>query len=348
MVALNNLGVRYTRAGQFEKAAQEYHAALQLEPRIPQIYSNIAEDNIRLNRFEEAKASLEKAFALKLDSPALHVALLRMANLEGNAAAAAAQIRWLTGKPEQDFGLAEQASQEEYLGHWRKASEYRRRGRELARQRQLTERAAGFLVEEALGDALLGNCRQARARAQEAVSLDVGTTTLTAAGVALALCGDATRAQEFSDQAYAKFPLDTLGNAVGISSLRAAVELRLNRPAKAVEALQAATPYDRAYALPVHLRGLAQLRAGAATEAITEFRRLLEHTGAYRDWFNNRSVPAGLLCALSRLGIARATVPARDTVNSRRAYEDFFGLWKDADPDLPVLLEARKEYASLR
>ena len=141
----------------------------------------------------------------------------------------------VVGKPEEDFGLAEQAVREEYLGHWRKVSEYRRRGRELARQRQLTERAAGFLVEEAVGDALLGNCRQARARAQEAVSLDVGTTTLTVAGVAVALCGDATRAQEFSDQAYAKFPLDTLSNAVRIPSVRAAIELRLDRSSKAVE-----------------------------------------------------------------------------------------------------------------
>ncbi|MBI3470688.1 MAG: protein kinase [Candidatus Solibacter usitatus] len=347
-VILNNLGVQYTRAGQFEKALQEYDAALQLEPRIQQIYSNLAESNIRLNRLKEATTILEKAFSQKLDSPAFHVALLRMANLEGNAAAAAAQIQWLTGKPEEDSGLAEQACQEEYLGRWRKASEYRRRGWVLARQRQLIERAASFLVEEAMGDALLGNCRQARTRAQEAISLDVGTTTLTAAGVAVALCGDATRAQDLSDQAYAKFPLDTLSNAVRISSLRAAIELRQDRPAKAVEGLRGAILYDRAYALPVYLRGLAQLRTGAATEAITQFQRVVEHPGAYRDWFNNRGVPAGLLCALSRLGVARATILAHETVKSRKAYEDFFLLWKSADPDLPVLIEARKEYAGLR
>jgi ATP/maltotriose-dependent transcriptional regulator MalT len=171
------------------------------------------------------------------------------------------------------------------------------------------------------------------------VAADQDPVILSQAGVPLALCGETAQAQRLSDDAHKRYPLDTLQNAVGIPSVRAAIELARNQPDKVVELLRTAAPYERAYAVPVYLRGLAYLRAKQGAPAAAEFEKALSRRGAY--WWN------ALLYSLSHVGLARAAVLSGDTAKARKSYQDFLALWKDADADLPVLAEARKELAAL-
>jgi eukaryotic-like serine/threonine-protein kinase len=133
-------------------------------------------------------------------------------------------------------------------------------------------------------------------------------------------------------------PTATLWNAVGLPLLRATIELKRDQPAKAIELLQAAVPYERSNSGVIYLRGLAHLRMKHGPEAVAEFQKILDHKGAY--W--------GTLYPLAYVGLARAAALSGDTVKAKKAYQDFLALWKDADSDLPILAEARKEYGELK
>jgi predicted Zn-dependent protease len=154
----------------------------------------------------------------------------------------------------------------------------------------------------------------------------------------LALCGDAAAAQKAADETSKHYPADTLWNAVLLPSIRAAIELNRDEPARAVELLRSASPHERAYPYVVYLRGLAYLRASKGTEAAAEFQKILDRKGA--NW--------GPFYPLSYVGLARAAKLAGDSSRASKAYQDFLALWKDADPDIPILKEAKAEYAKLQ
>jgi eukaryotic-like serine/threonine-protein kinase len=140
----------------------------------------------------------------------------------------------------------------------------------------------------------------------------------------------------------------TSWNVIQFPLLRAAVELKRGDPAQAIELLQALTPHEL-WAPPItYLLGLAYLRVGKGSEAESEFQKLVDHKGIHGQFEGQFPGDTGPLRALSYGGLARAAVLAGDRAKARTAYQDFFALWKDADPDLPVLLEARKEYAALK
>jgi predicted Zn-dependent protease len=190
----------------------------------------------------------------------------------------------------------------------------------------------------AVREALVGNCEAARSKARAAIlPVQAPADTLTAA-LPLALCGDTATAQKAADETSKQYPVHTLWNAVFLPSIRAAVELSRNQPDKAVELLQSATPYERAYPYAVYLRALAYLRAHKGPEATAEFQKILNHKGA--NW--------GPYYPLSYVGLARAAGLAGDSARARKAYQDFLALWKDADPDIPILKEAKQEYARLK
>ena len=148
--------------------------------------------------------------------------------------------------------------------------------------------------------------------------------------MALALCGDADRAEKLAAETSKEFPSGTLWNAVQLPAIRAAIELKRDQPAGAIELLASAAPYERAYPEVVYLRGLAYLRLHKGVEAAAEFRKILDRKGA--NW--------GLLYALSYPGLARAAALSGDTAKARKAYQDFLTLWKNADSDSAILAEA--------
>ena len=162
---------------------------------------------------------------------------------------------------------------------------------------------------------------------------------LPSAALALGLAGEVGQAQKLIDELGRRFPSDTLMNAVWLPTARAAVEVRHGNPGRAIELLRAAAPYEMGNLGAVYARGQAYLAARAGAEAAAEFQKILDHQGA---------ATVGSVYPLAHLGLGRAWALAGDSARSRKAYQDFLAIWKDADPDIPILQEARQEYAKLR
>ncbi len=220
-----------------------------------------------------------------------------------------------------------------FLASARESSKLYKRAAETALRRGLRDVAAGFEEADARADALSGNCDTVRRLGRPAL--------------ALAMCGDAAQAEKLAAETSKRFPNGTIWNAVQLPAIRAAIELQRGQPAKAVELLASASPYERAYPEAVYLRGLAYLRLQKGAEAAAEFRKIVDHKGA--SWGSTWRYPNwGLYYSISYLGLARGSALAGDAANARKAFQDFFALWKDADPDIPILQASQAEYAKLQ
>jgi len=336
-----NLGVQYSAAGEHEKAAQEYQEAMRLDPRVSTPYSNLVSAYTYLDRFDEAKAIAEKALAQKLESPSIHYDLLRMAYIQGDSAAAEKQIQWGVDRPEEYEITEAQADNAFFLGQVRKGQELVKKAADLAKRHNLPAVAAGSLAGEAMLFALYGDCSAARAQAKAAVALvDRDTTAaVSSAAGAFGWCGDTAQALKIADEVTKMSPTDTAWNQVFLPAIRASIEMKRDQPAKAIELLASAAPYERGYgAETVYFVGLAQLRLRHGAEAAAAFQKMIDRKGSY--W--------GPVYPLAQLGLARAAAVSGDTAKAKKAYQDFLALWKDADPGLPMLAEARKEYAALQ
>jgi tetratricopeptide (TPR) repeat protein len=320
----NELSVNYIALGNFEEGLKEGQEALRLRPSAEQPYRRLLDAYMRLDRLGEAKKVAEKARAQGIDGANVHRRVLEMAFIGGDRAAADKEIQWFAGRPEEYFSFGLQARLADSLGQRRKAKELYRRASETALRRDLSGIAADFRASDALAGALTGDCQTAR--------------RLASSPLALALCGDSGKAEKLAAVTSKLLPNGTLWNAVQLPEIRAAIELKLDRPAKVVELLAPAVPFERAYTEVPYLRGLALLRLHKGAEAAAEFQKILDHKGA--NW--------GLYYSLSHVGLARASALASDAAKAGKAFQDFFALWKDADSDLPILDEAKAEYAKLR
>ena len=331
----NNLAIEYERTGQLEKALEGYQEVLRLDPKLAIGYGNMAFAYISLDRFEEAKAICERAVAQGLNPGLAHGALFIVAMIQNDAAGMAREVEWGRGKPTEVFSLREQALAAEQAGQWHKAREYVTRALEIARQRKMNGPAGFFLASHTLDRAEVGLCGQVTERASEAEALNRDAAA-PAAG-ALALCGETARAEALAVGLEKDFPADTINNAVSIPAIRSAIALKRNQPARALELLQSARRYERSHGEMVYVRGLAHLQAKDGAAAMADFQNLLDHKGAYMGW-----------AALARVGLARAAVLAGDQARSKQAYQDVLAMWKDADPDVPLIQEVKKEYARLQ
>jgi len=200
----------------------------------------------------------------------------------------------------------------------------------------------GKVPMEAITEAMFGNVPQARAAAQGALAMDRSRETLSFAGIAQSLAGDIPQATATADELRKRFPTGTFIKDIWVPTIRAGIELNRGDPGKAIELLQVASPYeagDVARLAPNYVRGQAYLRSRQGKEAAAEFQKILDYRGVCQ------TSPA---CSLSHLQLARARAMSRDGSGARTAYQDFFALWKDADPDIPILKEAKAEYAKLQ
>jgi tetratricopeptide (TPR) repeat protein len=304
-------------------------------------YSNLINGYIALGKYDEAKAIAERAFASKVDSPSVHRDLLLLAYIEGDTAAANREIQGQAGKAEEYQSLIVEANHAWYLGQSRKARELTARSVALARQRGLTIAAAGFLATESLHEAVFEDCGVARALAREATA-GADKDTLRAvfpAAVALSWCGDAAGAQKLAaDIGREMEPTDTMWNDRTLPAIRAAIELKRGQPAGAIELIKPAERNERSFPVTVYVLGMAHLRARRGADALAAFQKVLDHKGAYY----------GPYYALAYGGAARAAVLAGDAAKAKKSYQDFLALWKDADPDQPLLAQARQELAGLQ
>ncbi len=304
--AHSQLGAIYASMGEWEKALTEYQAAAD-----PNLYSALILAYARLDRFDEAKAVPQTP-----DLPAVHRSLLRAAFMQPDPALVQKEIAWFAGKPEEYQSLGEQSQNALIHGEFKKAAALAQQGARLAEQHDL-EGAAGQLLAQVAG---MGEFRGSCDGVQQ-----IGA-------VAALLCS------EVQTPPAADRPNDTLLNAVRLPVARATLALQQNQPGKAIDLLQAAAPYERAYSQVPYLRGIAYLRRNEGAAAAAEFQKILDHRGA--NW--------GVVYPLSYLGVGRAWALAGDSAKAKTAYQAFFAMWKDADTDLPVLAQAQKEFAALK
>jgi tetratricopeptide (TPR) repeat protein/predicted Ser/Thr protein kinase len=329
----NDLSVEYIDLGQFEEGFKEGQEASGLEANVEPPYRRQLDAYMCLDRLAEAKQLAEKLRAQGLGGARIHQRFLEIAYVEGDDAAAAREIQWFAGKPVEYLSFGLQAANQNALGQRRESSKLYRRAAETALRHGLPNAAAEFEEADARADALSGNCQTVRRLGRPAL--------------ALAMCGDAAQAEKLAGETSKLFPNGTLWNAVQLPAIRAAIALKRDQPAKAVELLASASPYERAYPEAVYLRGLAYLGLREGAEAAAEFEKILDHKGA--NWGSAWQHPYwGQFYSLSYLGLARGSVLAGDTAKAGKAYQDFLTLWKDADPDIPVLKQAKAEYAKLQ
>jgi ATP/maltotriose-dependent transcriptional regulator MalT len=259
------------------------------------------------------------------------------------------QVAWATSKPGwEDVLLASEADTAAYSGRLGEAREFSRRAVASAERAEEKETAAGYEDEAALREALFGNAAEARQRAVAALALSAGRDVQYGAALALALAGDATRAQALADDLGKRFSDDTIVHFNYLPTIHARLALSHDDSSKAIEALQTAAPYELGIPgagsfttamYPVYVRAEAFLAGHQGSEAATEFQKILDHRGIVVN------APIG---ALAHLGLARASVLQGDTAKARAAYQDFIKLWNDADPDIPIFIAAKAEYAKLK
>jgi serine/threonine protein kinase/tetratricopeptide (TPR) repeat protein len=354
------LGVDYMVLGQYEKAATETREAPRLEPNNVIPYLNLGQIYLALNRFDEARAITDEALGRKLDNIALHLNLYALAFLQSNEAAMKQQANWAMGKPGgEDWVLSLESDTEAWSGRLGKARELSRQAVESARRNDEKEAAALWQANAALREALFGNAEAARKNAAAAVALAPGSHFAEEqAALAYALASDAAHAQSLADDLAKRFPQDTVVQSVWLPTIRAQIETGRKNAARGIELLHAAAPYElgmlstsavNSCLYPVYVRAEAYLSAQQGASAAAESQKILDHRGLL---WNCATGP------LARLGLARAyALQAQSTqgadadaarAKARTGYQDFLALWKGADPDIPILIAAKSEYAKLQ
>jgi tetratricopeptide (TPR) repeat protein/predicted Ser/Thr protein kinase len=338
-VPRDNVALRYSEIGQYEKALTNASEAMRLDAKDRFAYQNVADTYEKLDRYDEAKAIAEQAIAQNVDSGVVHAGLYDIAFIRGDAAGMQREIAWAAGKPEEAYGLVLAAQAEYSLGKTQRARETFRRAASLAQSEGLKEAVANARAGETVLEAALGNIQEAHQKATEALTSPVDRDTRMTLATALALCGDTNRAQKLIEELAKDFPLDTLLNNVSLPVARAIIEIQHNNPAQAITLLEAASPYDLTGYGPMYVRGKAYLQAREGAKAAAEYQKILDHRGID---------PLSLFYALARLGLGRAYALQGEMTKARTAYQDFLALWKDADPDIPILKQAKEEYEKLR
>ena len=354
------LGIEYSLLGQYEKAVEVTKQALRLSPDSSVIYPNLANYILALQRFDEARQIIRDGQARKIDTFIFHNSLYALAFLGNDSAAMAEQQQWFVGKPEEDFGLALASDTEAYGGRPPKARELTKRAVDFAMRADNKEEGAIWQANAALSEAAFGNATEARQSATEALKLASASQGAEAeSALAYGMAGDTARAESLAQDLGKRFPLDTQMQSLWLPAIHAQLALGRKDPAAALKDLQAASsPLELggiafvaniSCLYPTYVRGQAYLAAGQGTAAAAEFQKILDHRGIVWNCWTG---------ALANLGVARANALRSRTsqgadadlarTRALAAYKDFLTLWKDADPDLPILKEAKAEYAKLQ
>jgi eukaryotic-like serine/threonine-protein kinase len=341
-----NLGAYYVGVGQHDKALVEFQEAEHLAPDMVDNQVTLGSTYISLNRLDEARATFDQARARKLDSGFLRQYMYLLAFLRGDPSQMEQQLAWAAGKPgEEDVMLSMQSDTEAYYGRLNKGRYFSRRAVESAVRADSKETAALWELNAALREAELGNTANAEQGVKAALALSDGRDVKLFAAFTLARCAD-PRAKALAEEVEKNSSTDTMIRLYWLPTINAAIQLDKGNSSQALEDLEVAAPYELGttdtfinYLYPAYVRGQAYLHARNGTAAAAEFQKLLDHTGIVQNFVTG---------SLAHLQIGRAYAIAGDTAKAKAAYQEFFTLWKDADPDIPILKEAKAEYAKLQ
>ena len=345
-----NLGYEYAVRGMYENAVTEDLEAIRLSPDQGIAYTNLMEAYIPLNRLDEAKTIYRQALKLKLGGQFRGDDMYEIAFLEGDAEEMKRQVDAASGKPGvEDLMLSAQSDTEAFYGRLERARGLSRQAVSSAAHADLKETAAIRQLNSALRETEFGNLERARQEVKAGLAIASARDTQTIGALALACAGDLTHARALADDLQKQFPLNTMLNHYWLPVVRAYLDIRGGQPAQALTLLEDARAYDLAYPepqfseggllYPPYVRGQAYLALHQGKEAATEFQKFIDH----------RTIVANSpLAALARLGLARAYALQGDSAKARSAYQDFLALWKEADHDIPILKQAKSEYAKLQ
>ena len=363
IAAHNNLGIVFAGLAQYEKAVEVTRQGIRLAPDEMTLQENLTDYLLALQRFDEARQIIHEAQPRKPDNYIFPAARYALAFLASDSSAMAEQEQWFAGRPEyENFGLALASDTEAFVGHLSKARELTKRAVDSAIRADRKETGAVWRAIAAQREAANGMAAEARSSAAAALKLAPTSQAVKAeAALAFALAGDTVRAGSLAQDLEKHFPLDTQMQALWLPAIRAQLALNKENPALALRTLQVA-PLPLEFGVitfaanaagsclyPTYVRGAAYLAAGQGRAAAAEFQKILDHSGIVWNCWTG---------ALAHLGKARANAlesraaqgadadAAR--VRAITAYRDFLTLWKDADPDIPILREAKAEYAKLR
>jgi hypothetical protein len=354
-----NLGNVYGEQGQYEKSREANRQSLDLAPDNGLPYATLVNSLLALQLFDEARQTIQQAQARKLDNVILRNDLYALGFLGADFRAMEEQQHWFTGKPEENYGLSLASDTEAYAGHLRKARELTQRAIDSAIRADRKETGAIWQEIAAQREAAFGNATDAKQEAAQGLRLYPASQAVEVEGtLAFAMVGDAARAESLAQDLNERFPLDTQMQSLWLPAIRAQLALNRSNPAAAISALQAASAIELGQIAflanlsclyPAYIRGEAYLAAGQGSAAAAEFSRILDHSGIVWNCWTG---------ALAHLGVARAKALQSRTsqgadadaarVGALAAYKDFLALWKDADPDIPILKEAKAEYAKLQ
>ena len=344
----------YPQLGKYEKSVEEAKIAIGIDPDFSIGYSLLAASYVALERTGEAEKTLERATERKLDIPDFHVQRYVIAFLKDDKTGMDREAAQSREKPGVDDWMSNaEGFVAAYSGHLEEARKMSRQAADLARKADRRETEALYETDAAVREALFGNRSTARQRARDALELSAGRDVEYGAAFALALSGESSRSQTLTDDLSRRFPEDTIVRFTYLPTLRALLALNRHQPANAVELLQTAIPYEGGVSIEggseyllgegtfysVYARGVAYLAARRGQEAAAEFQKILDHRGIVI------SDPVG---PLAQMQLGRAHALAGDKDNAGTAYTDFLTLWEDADPDIPILKEVQREYASLQ
>ena len=340
-VPSNNLGVAYSQMGDYEKSVASERDSLQVDPKATNAHIGLSVAYFELGRFDEAKQIEEQSLKQFPDSEFMHWVGYLEAERAGWTADAQRESDWAKGKPGEFRFVSIHAQTEAGAGKLRLARELAQQAIEMQKNHGMLEGAQNDLAGLALIEADFGDCARAREDLSK-LSSNPGRVASAVAGSVFATCGDVTKAESLANNLNKNYPLETLAQKVDIPTIRARQELQRGNGSKAVDELRSTEAYEFgnvALGSPAYLRGLAYLQMKQGGLAAPEFQKALDHKGV------TGNAP---LAALSRLGLGRAFALSGDNAKARTAYQDFFAIWKDADPDLPILKTAKAEYEKLK
>jgi eukaryotic-like serine/threonine-protein kinase len=347
--AYSALGIAYASLAQYDKAAEAHRQNLRLAPDVGAPYMNLGNCLLALQRFDEARQTAKAALAQNLDDYILRNELYALAFIGQDTAGMGEQAAWFRSQPDSEhFGLALESDTAAYAGHLSKARDLTKQAIESAVRTDSKENAAIWQENQALREAAFGNLAEARSNAKTALKLEADSQSVQLEGaLALAMAGENAQAEALVRDLDRHFPLDTQVQSLWLPEIQAQLELNRKNPAAAIERLEASSRIDLGQIqfinnisclYPVYIRGQAYLAAGRGSEAAAEFREIVDHTGIVWNCWTG---------ALAHLGLARAYALSGDTAKAQAAYQDFLGIWKDADGSVPVLKQARAEYVKL-
>jgi eukaryotic-like serine/threonine-protein kinase len=340
-----NLPLNLVSMGEYDKVLETAREAVRLNPDSGAGYGQLLNGYFALERLDEAKAAYDKAVAIHKDNEWFHEQRYYLAFLQHDEAAMQQQAEWARGKPGDAAPmLLAESETAAYRGELSRARDLVQRAGQRAKETQNLELAASIMAQAAAREAEFGNRELARKQGADALALKAGRDQMIQAAVAFARAGDVAGAQKLADALNQEVPLDTIVQSYWLPTIHASIALQRNDAQAAIKFLEKAEAYElgnQGYGIlyPVYVRGQAHLKAKQGEQAAGEFKKILTHRGIAKN---------SPLAALSQLQLARALAMTGDNVAARKSYQDFLAEWKSADPDIPLLQQAKGEYAKLQ